>query len=135
MPLLKTLMERPSALPKASQYTVMNGVLYMASGLTMLLMPDVLRNIYMETAFIGREEGLVRLVGMMLTIIGWFYFFGGRTGARQIVAASIIDRVILVPVVLVPLALIGVFPKLMFSFAVLDPLLAMGAWYLLRKDT
>jgi hypothetical protein len=128
-------MERPSALPKASQYTVMNGVLYMASGLTMLLMPDVLRNIYMETAFIGREEGLVRLVGMMLTIIGWFYFFGGRTGARQIVAASIIDRVILVPVVLVPLALIGVFPKLMFSFAVLDPLLAMGAWYLLRKDT
>jgi hypothetical protein len=89
----------------------------------------------METAFIGREEGLVRVVGMMLTIIGWFYFFGGRTGARQIVAASIIDRVILVPVVLVPLALIGVFPKLMFSFAVLDPLLAMGAWYLLRKDT
>jgi hypothetical protein len=135
MSLLKTLMERPSALSKASRYTVMNGVLYMASGASMLLMPDVLRSIYMEPAFVGREEGLVRLVGMMITIIGWFYFFGGRTGARQIVAASIIDRIILVPVVLVPLALIGVFPHLMFSFAVLDPLLAVGAWYLLRKDT
>jgi hypothetical protein len=135
MSLLKTLMERPSALSKASLYTLMNGVLYMASGASMLLMPDVLRSIYMEPAFVGREEGLVRLVGMMLTIIGWFYFFGGRTGARQIVAASIIDRIVLVPVVLVPLALIGVFPHLMFSFAVLDPLLAVGAWYLLRKDT
>jgi hypothetical protein len=113
----------------------MNGVLYMASGAAMLLMPDTLRSIYMEPAFVGREEGLVRLVGMMLTIIGWFYFFGGRTGARQIVAASIIDRVIFVPAVLVPLALIGVFPNLMFSFAVLDPLLAVGAWYLLSKDT
>jgi hypothetical protein len=135
MSLVKTLMERPTALSKASRYTVMNGVLYMVSGAAMLLMPDTLRSIYMEPVFVGREEGLVRLVGMMLTIIGWFYFFGGRTGARQIVAASIIDRVILVPVVLVPLALIGVFPNLMFSFAVLDPLLAVGAWYLLSKDT
>jgi hypothetical protein len=133
--LIKILMERAPALSKASRYTVMNGFLYMASGVSMLLMPDVLRSIFMEPAFVGREEGLVRLVGMMLTIIGWFYFFGGRTGARQIVAASIIDRIILVPVVLVPLALIGVFPHLMFSFAVLDPLLAVGAWFLLRKDT
>jgi hypothetical protein len=113
MSLVKTLMERPTALSKASRYTVMNGVLYMASGAAMLLMPDTLRSIYMELVFVGREEGLARLVGMMLTIIGWFYFFGGRTGARQIVAVSIIDRVILVPVVLVPLALIGVFPNLL----------------------
>jgi hypothetical protein len=135
MSLLKTLMERPSALSKASLYTLMNGVLYMASGASMLLMPDVLRSIYMEPAFVGREEGLVRLIGMTITIIGWFYFFGGRTGARQIVAASILDRVILVPAVLVPLALIGVFPHLVLSFAVLDPLLAIGAWFLLHKES
>lgn len=105
----------------------------MIAGASMLLMPDVLRSIYMEPAFVGREEGLLRLVGMMLIIIGWFYFFGGRSGARQIVAASIIDRLILVPAVLVPLALMGVFPHLMFSFAILDPLLAIGAWSLLRR--
>lgn len=112
----------------------MNGILYMASGASMLLMPDVLRSMFMEPAFVGREEGLVRLVGMMLTIVGWFYFFGGRSGARQIVAASILDRVILVPIVLVPLALLGVFPNLMLTFAVLDPLLAVGAWRLLHKE-
>lgn len=133
MSLLEILTERPSVLSKASSYTAMNGVLYMIAGASMLLMPDVLRSIYMEPAFVGREEGLLRLVGMMLIIIGWFYFFGGRSGARQIVAASIIDRLILVPAVLVPLALMGVFPHLMFSFAILDPLLAIGAWSLLRR--
>lgn len=135
MSLLKTLTEKPSALSKASLYTAMNGVLYMTAGTLMLLMPDVLRGIYMEPAFVGREEGLLRLIGMMLIIIGWFYFFGGRTGARQIVAASIIDRLILVPAVLVPLALVGVFPNFMFSLVIVDPLLAVGAWYLLRSET
>ena len=134
MSLLNTLMEKPPTLSKASRYTAMNGVLYTVSGASMLIMPDLLRTIYMEPAFVGREEGLVRLVGMMLAIIGWFYFFGGRSGAKQFVAATILDRIILVPLVLVPLGLFGVFPNLLFSFALLDPLLAIGAWYLLQKD-
>ena len=134
MSLLRTLMDRPPTLSKASRYTAMNGVIYMVSGTSMLLMPDVVRSIFMEPGFTGREEGLVRLVGMMLVIVGWFYFFGGRSGTKQIVAASILDRVILVPAVLVPLGLLGVFPSLIFSFAVLDPLLAIGAWFLLQEQ-
>ena len=134
MSLLRTLMDRPPTSSKASRYTAMNGVIYMVSGTSMLLMPDVVRSIFMEPGFTGREEGLVRLVGMMLVIVGWFYFFGGRSGTKQIVAASILDRVILVPAVLVPLGLLGVFPSLIFSFAVLDPLLAIGAWFLLQEQ-
>jgi hypothetical protein len=32
--------------------------------------------------------------------------------------------------VLVPLAITGVFPRLLLTFAVLDPILAIGAWVL-----
>jgi hypothetical protein len=135
MSLLKILMETPQTLSKASRYTAMNGLIYMASGALLLLMPGVLQSLYMEPAFVGREEGLVRLAGMTLAVIGWFYFFGGRSGAKQMIAASILDRIILVPAVLVPLGLMGVFPNLLFSFAVLDPLLGIGAWVLLRRET
>jgi hypothetical protein len=51
-----------------------------------------------------------------------------------VVAASIVDRLLFVPLVLVPLALTGVFPHLLFSFAILDASLALGAWALLRRE-
>jgi len=41
---------------------------------------------------------------------------------------------VLVPAVLVPLGT-GVFPHLMITFAILDPLLGIGAWLLLRAKT
>jgi hypothetical protein len=66
-------------------------------------------------------------------VIGWFYLFGGRSGARQIVAASIIDRLMFVPVVLVPLAIAGVFPHLFFTFVIFDASLAISAWALVGR--
>jgi hypothetical protein len=51
-----------------------------------------------------------------------------------VVAASIVDRLLFVPLVLVPLALSGVFPHLLLSFAILDASLALGAWVLLRRE-
>ncbi len=63
----------------------------------------------------------------------WLYVFGGRSGARQIVAASIVDRLVFVPIVLVPLAIKGVFPHLFITFAIFDALLAIGAWVLLDR--
>ena len=41
-------------------------------------------------------------------VIGWLlYYVGGLSGGRRIVAASVLDRVVLVPLVLVPLAIAG----------------------------
>jgi len=57
---------------------------------------------------------------MAVAVIGWLYLFGGRSGARQLVAASVFDRLTLVPVVLVPLAIGGVFPHLFLAFAILS---------------
>ena len=53
----------------------------------------------------------MRVIGLTVVVIGWLYLFGGRSGARQIVAASVIDRLIFVPAVLIPVAMAGVFPN------------------------
>jgi uncharacterized membrane protein len=84
----------------------------------------------MDAAFVGHEQGLVRVIGLTVVVIGWLYVFGGRSGARQFVAASVVDRLIFIPVVLVPLAISGVFPHLLLSFAFLDVALGIGAWVL-----
>jgi hypothetical protein len=69
-----------------------------------------------------------------VAVIGWLYLFGGRSGARQIVAASVLDRLVFVPAVLVTLALAGVFPHVLLALAVLEPTLALGAWMLLARE-
>jgi hypothetical protein len=40
----------------------------------------------------------------------------------------VVDRLLFVPAVLVPLAMAGVFPRLLGTFAILDPVLGIGAW-------
>jgi hypothetical protein len=134
MSLLKHLLETPPRLSTASRYTVLNGIVYLGSGTLLMVWPGVTQTVFGERAFVGHEEALFRLVGMTLAVIGWFYLFGGRSGARQIVAASVIDRVVLVPAVLVPLIMAGVFPHLLSLFAILDPTLGIGAWLLLNRE-
>ena len=131
MSLLSDLAEVPPSLSRASKFTVACGGLYLASGVLLLIWPGAVQTLFLDPPFAGRDEPLVRLIGMLLAIVGWFYVFGGRTGGRQFVAASVVNRVLLVPAVLVPLALSGVFPHLLLTFAVLDPILGLVAWYLL----
>jgi hypothetical protein len=133
MALIKDLLDRPNTLSSASKYTVMNGVFYLTAGALLLVWPGATQTVFMEPAFVGHEEGLIRLIGLMVAIIGWFYLFAGRSGARQFVAASVFDR-LFIPVVLVPLAIAGVFPRLLLTFAILDPLLAIGAWVLSSRE-
>ena len=55
--------------------------------------------------------------------------------AHNSVASTVIDRIVFVPAVLLPLALAGVFPHLMVAFAILDVVLAIGAWVLRSRET
>ncbi len=134
MSLIKDLRESPATLATSSKFTVVNGVLYMAAGFLLMVWPGLVQEIFLDPAFVGSEAALVRVLGMTLAVIGWFYFFGGRSGGRQVVAASVLDRVVLVPLVLVPTAMAGVFPHLLLTFAVLDPLLGLVAWRLLVRE-
>lgn len=133
MSLLSDLTEAPAQRSAASRFTSACGLLYMSVGLSMLAWPGQAQVIFGERVFVGDEATLVRVIGMLVAVVGWFYFFGGRTGGRQFVAATVLDRLVLVPLVLVPTVLAGVFPRVMLVFAVLDPALALMAWYLLAR--
>lgn len=134
MSLVADLKESPSTLATSSKFTSLNGILYLAAGFLLLVWPGAVQTLLRDPEFAGREAALVRLLGMTVAIIGWFYFFGGRSGGRQVVAASVLDRIVLVPLVLVPLAMAGVFPHLLLTFAILDPLLGLVAWVLLARE-
>src|SRR5215211_7898348 len=130
MSLIQELLARPSNLPTTSKYTALGGVIYLAAGALLVAWPGATQALFMERAFVGDEQGLIRVMGLSVAVIGWFYLFGGRSGARQIVAASVINRLTFVPAVLLYLAMSGVFPHLLVTFAMLDPALAIGAWLL-----
>ncbi|MEW5834255.1 MAG: hypothetical protein AB1832_04245 [Pseudomonadota bacterium] len=134
MSLLAALREAPAHRFAASKYTSLNGLLYLANGGLLIAWPGVVQAVLRDAPFQGHEAALVRVLGMALAVIGWLYVFGGRSGGRQVVAASVLDRLILVPLVLVPTALAGVFPHTMIAFAILDPALALGAWWLLAGE-
>ena len=133
MTLIKALLERPANLCIASRYTVMNGILYFSAGGLLMLWPGAVQTILRDRAFVGDEQGLIRALGMAVVVIGWLYLFGGRSGGRQVVAASVIDRLTIVPLVLLTLGAYGVFPHLFILFGLLDVGLGIGAWALLRS--
>ena len=135
MPLIKELLARPPNLPTMSKYTAISGVIYLAAGALLVAWPGATQALFTDRAFVGDEHGLVRVIGLTVAVIGCFYLFGGRSGARQIVAASVVNRLTFVPAVLLPLALSGVFPHLLVTFAMLDPALAIGAWLLFDRKT
>jgi hypothetical protein len=105
----------------------------LAVGFLLIVWPGVTQTLFMDPPFAGHEQGLMRVIGLTVVVIGWLYVFGGRSGARQIVAASVVDRLIFVPAVLIPVAMAGVFPHLLLTFAIFDALLAIGAWILFAR--
>jgi hypothetical protein len=134
MSLIRDLFEKSPGSTVASRYTALNGVAYLMVGAVLIVWPGVVQTIFMEPAFVGHESALMRVIGLTVVVIGWLYVFGGRSGARQFVVASVIDRLVFVPVVLVPLAIAGVFPHLLLTFTIFDASLALGAWALLRRE-
>jgi hypothetical protein len=134
MSLIKGLRDKPSRLTVASKYTALNGIGYLVVGAILIVWPGVTQTLFREPALAGHEQALMRVIGLTVVVIGWLYVFGGRSGSRQFIAASVIDRLIFIPVVLIPLALTGVFPRLFITFTVVDALLAIGAWALLARE-
>ncbi len=134
MSILEALKESPAPLSKASTFTWMCGLFYMAAGALTLLWPGAAQALLRDPDFVGHEAALLRLLGMLLVVVGWLYLFGGRSGGRQFVAATVVDRIVLVPVVLVPTAMAGVLPHTLLIFAVVDPLLGLVGWLLLSRS-
>ena len=133
MSLIDTLVKKPSLSP-ASKFQSLNGIIYFGAGLGLILWPGLVQVLLRDPGFTGHESALFRALGLTVAMIGWHYYFGGRTGEKQVVAASLIERLIYVPLVLLPLALAGVFPHTFVAFTALDVGLAIGAWMLLCTE-
>jgi hypothetical protein len=130
--LIQALTEKSAVSSTASRFTSISGLFYLGMGLTICALPKLIPMLFFEPTFTGREGGLFRLVGWIMAVVGWFLWIGGRTGARSFVAAGIIAR-LAVPLVVIPLAVTGVFPHMMYVFAVLDPVSALVTWRLLSR--
>jgi len=134
MALIDDLKDSPSNMPASSKFISFNGMVYMVFGALIMIWPGALQAVFHDPGFAGHERELTRVLGMLGAIIGWFYFFGGRSGSRQVVAASVLHRIILVPLVLVPVAMSGVLPRVFCTIAILDPLLGLSTWYLSGRE-
>lgn len=129
----KLLFSKPPPGTPLSRYTQLNGLLYLATGLSLYAWPGQMQAVLMAPAFQSGEEGLVQALGLTVAIIGYFYFFGGRTGDDRFGVATILDR-LLVPFFLGALVLAGrLSPNLAVPFMVLDPVLAIGAWVIFAR--
>ncbi|WP_457108097.1 hypothetical protein [Methylobacterium sp. P5_C11] len=133
MSLIQELLATPSNVSSTSKYTAMNGAIYLAAGALLIVWPGATQVLFRDRDFVGDEQGLIRAMGMAVAVIGWLYLFGGRSGAQQIVAATVVNRLTFVPAVLLALAASGVFPHLLVTFAILDPALALGAWAMMNR--
>ena len=133
MSVVDILLKKPS-LTLASNFQALNGIIYFVTGLGLILWPGLVQVVFADPHFTGHESALFRALGLTIAMIGWHYYFGGRTGGKQVVAASLIERLIYVPIVLLPLALAGVFPHTFVAFTALDVGLAIRAWMLLRAE-
>ena len=130
----RLLFSKPPLHTPLTLYTAWNGVLYMLLGATFYAWPGSAQVLLRAPPYQAGEAGLVRALGMTIALIGYFYFFGARTGQDRFGAATILDR-LLVPVLLVPLVAKGqLAPQLGIPFAVLDPALAVGAWAIFARS-
>lgn len=133
MSFFAALLARPTPASRLSRYIVANGLFYLPTGALFLVWPDAFGLVGVPP-FVGAEAALVRVIGMVTMIIGWFYIFGGRTNTDSFALCTVVDR-LFVPVVLVPLWATGQLPAgIALPFAVLDPVLGLGALAIWATD-
>jgi hypothetical protein len=130
---LNDLRQKPQRLSTASKYTALNGIGYLAIGAILIAWPGAIQTVFREPPFAGHEQALMRVIGLTVVGIGWLYLFGGRSGARQFIVASVIDRLVFVPAVLVPLGIVVCFLAFFLTFTIVERWLAVGAWTLLAR--
>ena len=77
MSIIKALLEKPPSLTTASKYTALNGFIYLAVGLLLIVWPGVTQTLFMDRPFAAHEEGLIRVIGLTVVVIGWLTFSEG----------------------------------------------------------
>jgi hypothetical protein len=131
---LELLFSEPPPHTPLTRYTAWNGLFYLLLGGTFYVWPGSAQTLLRAPPFQAGEAGLVCELGLALAFIGYFYVFGARTGQDRFGVATILNR-LLAPLLLVPLVATGqLSPQLGLPLAVIDPVLAIGAWVVYARS-
>ncbi len=132
MSFFSSMLNRPGPSTPLSKFTERCGLLYLVLGASIFAWPGQFQLVGVAP-FQGQEEGLARIIGFTVIVVGWFYVMGGRTGATSFGLATVLDR-LLVPLFLIPLGVLGqVAWPIALPFAILDPALGLVAFIIWRR--
>jgi hypothetical protein len=130
----QALLKDPGPHTPLSRYTFFNGVFYLLFGFSLYVWPGQLQLSFGIPPYAGNEEGMVRVVGILSAVIGWFYVFGSRTRSDIFGLSTVADRLLL-PFFLLPLGFTGAIPMpVAIAMSVVDPVLGIGAYVVWRRS-
>ncbi len=108
--------------PYISLYGQMAYVL--TAGPLLLLIPNVLLGVF---GFAPTSEIWIRVLGMLVTVLSFYYYALARHGNRQTVGATVAGRLVFCAG-LVVFVIIGLAPPALIGFAVAETGLALWTW-------
>ena len=118
------------------KYIEFNGIIYMVIGLSFFFLSNTLSSLGIIPRFYGKEEGLIRLLGFSILIIGYYYYYGARTHNVSFCLSTVIGRLVLVPIFFSILIMNNAVDiEFLISPLILDSLLAIGAFYFWKKES
>ncbi len=108
---------------KSSALTVKAfGVYLLLVGVVLVLAPNLLLSLF---GFAEAKEVWVRVLGVVVTVLGYYYWYSGVTNARAFIVASVHGRVF-VFLAFLALVVLGYAAPPLILFGVVD--LAGAAW-------
>ena len=126
------LHETPLRITPTHRFLFLQGILYAIAGLLFMVLPK--QSVYLVT--LGAlstdsfeidgsghptELRMLQFTGYLVLLVGYFYMQGARENTLHFVAASTLNRAVLVPLVMLLLAFFGARLPLCILFALLDP--------------
>ena len=117
------------------KFLEINGWIYFLVGLLYFLFPQLPTLINIHPALEGNDSGWVRYFGFMGLAMGYYFVFMGRSQSYSLAVATVLSRVLFVPLALIFLILLK---ELDFRFIapvlITDFVLGFGTLYLILKE-
>ncbi len=130
----QALLKDPGPHTPLSRYTFFNGVFYLVFGLSLYAWPGQMQLSFGIPPYVASEEGMVRVIGVITAVVGWFYVWGSRTRSDVFGLSTVADR-LLIPFFIVPLGLSGMLPMpVAIAMSSFDPVLGVGAYIVWRRS-
>ena len=128
---------------RVSAFLVCQGASYCGAGMALVLWPGWSCKLLVSIGLGGSgatgddfrlsaaEAAMTRLAASLLVGVGWFYIHGGLSKRLHFLAATCLNRAVLVPFLTTLLAILGARMHLCVLFGVLDPVLTMLTYLVL----